>query len=71
MTDVELVHAYDVELDHTDASWVLARLDTRRPARMFGLVKQRNGHAARDWKAFEPLLGHQATALDRAGKTRL
>ena len=71
VTDVELVHAYDVELDDTGAGWVLARLDTRRPARMFGLVKQRHGHAARDWKAFEPLLGHRPSALDRTGKTRL
>lgn len=71
VSDVELVHAYDVELDDTGSGWVLARLDTRRPARLFGLVKQRNGHAARDWKAFEPLLGHQASALDRASKTRL
>lgn len=71
VSDVELVHAYDVELDDTGSGWVLARLDTRRPARLFGLVKQRNGHAARDWKAFEPLLGHQPSALDRASKTRL
>lgn len=71
VVDVKLVRAYDVEIDDTGAGWVLARLDTRRPARLFGLVKQRNGHAARDWKAFEPLLGHQATASARAGKTRL
>ena len=25
---------------------------------MFGLIKQSGGHAARDWKAFEPLIGH-------------
>lgn len=55
---VELVRAYDVELEDTDAGWVLARLDTRRPARLFGLVKSSGGHAARDWKAFEPLIGH-------------
>ncbi len=69
--DVELVRAYDIELDDSGVGWVLARLDTRRPARLFGLVKQRRGHAARDWKAFEPLLGHRASALDRASKTRL
>ena len=38
VTDVELVPAYDVELDDTGAGWVLARLDTRRPARMFALA---------------------------------
>ncbi|GFG99481.1 hypothetical protein MTIM_53600 [Mycobacterium timonense] len=33
---VELVRAYDVELEDIGVGWVLARLDTRRPAR-FGL----------------------------------
>jgi CBS domain-containing protein/sporulation protein YlmC with PRC-barrel domain len=54
----ELVRAYDVELDDTGAGWVVARLDTRRPPKLFGLIKQSGGHAARDWKAFEPLIGH-------------
>ncbi|MEV6096132.1 CBS domain-containing protein [Nocardia sp. NPDC051981] len=62
---VELVHAYDVELDRvgvpdgSGSGWVLARLDTRRPARLFGLIKSGGGHASRDWKAFEPLIGHE------------
>jgi sporulation protein YlmC with PRC-barrel domain len=34
----ELVHAYDIELEDTGAGWVLARLDTRRPPRLFGLI---------------------------------
>jgi CBS domain-containing protein len=55
---VDLVRAYDIELEDTGAGWVLARLDTRRPARLFGLIKGSGGHAARDWKAFEPLIGH-------------
>jgi flagellar motility protein MotE (MotC chaperone) len=55
---VELVRAYDVELEDTAAGWVVARLDTRRPPRLFGLIKHSGGHAARDWKAFEPLIGH-------------
>jgi CBS domain-containing protein len=54
---VELVRAYDAELEDTGSGWVLARLDTRRPARFFGLIKRSPGHAARDWKAFEPLIG--------------
>lgn len=58
---VELVRAYDVELEDTGAGWVLARLDTRRPPRLFGLIKGSGGHAARDWKAFEPLIGHAHT----------
>lgn len=71
VSDVQLVHAYDVELDRTPDGWVLARLDTRRPARWLGLVKQRHGHASRDWKVFEPLLGHASSAVDRGAKTRL
>jgi CBS domain-containing protein len=55
---VELVRAYDVELEDTGAGWMVTRLDTRRPPRLFGLIKGSGGHAARDWKAFEPLIGH-------------
>jgi len=58
----ELVHAYDVELVQTGEGWVVARLDTRRPARFFGLLKSSGGHAARDWKLFEPLIGHNRSA---------
>ncbi|MDT5245884.1 MAG: hypothetical protein QOD36_3260 [Mycobacterium sp.] len=54
----ELVRAYDVELEDTGEGWALARLDTRRPPRLFGLLKSSGGQAARDWKAFEPLIGH-------------
>jgi CBS domain-containing protein len=54
---MELVRAYDIELEDTSAGWVLTRLDTRRPPRLFGLIKRTGGHAARDWKAFEPLIG--------------
>ena len=61
----ELVHAYDIELEDTGTAWVLARLDTRRPARLFGLIKSSGGHASRDWKAFEPLIGHRQSILDR------
>ncbi len=55
---VELLRAYDLELEDTGAGWMLARVDTRRPPRLFGLIKHSGGHAARDWKAFEPLIGH-------------
>jgi len=55
---VELVRAYDVELEQTGEGWMVTRLDTRRPPRLFGLIKHSGGHASRDWKAFEPLIGH-------------
>lgn len=63
--NAELVHAYDIELEDTGQGWVLARLDTRRPPRLFGLIKSPGGHAARDWKAFEPLIGHDQSILVR------
>ena len=71
VSDVELVRAYDIELDLTADGWVLARLDTRQPARLMGLIKGRQGHPSRDWKVFEPLLGHSSSAADRTAKTRL
>ncbi|BAX93383.1 magnesium transporter MgtE N-terminal domain-containing protein [Mycobacterium shigaense] len=58
---VELVRAYDVELQDTGAGWVPARLDTRRPPLLFGMIRRSGGHAARDWKSFEPLIGHAHT----------
>lgn len=61
----ELVHAYDIELENPGHGWVLARLDTRRPARFFGLIKSHGGHASRDWKAFEPLIGHKHSMVVR------
>lgn len=66
VTAGELVRAYDVELEDSGEGWVLARLDTRRPPRLFGLLKTRGGQASRDWKAFEPLIGHgQSIAVRR------
>ncbi len=56
VANVELIRAYDVELEDTGAGWMLTRVDTRRP-RLFGLIKPSGGHAARDWKSFEPLIG--------------
>ncbi|GAS85963.1 magnesium transporter mgtE [Mycolicibacterium brisbanense] len=61
----DLVRAYDVELESTGEGWVLTRVDTRRPARFFGLIKGSGGHAARDWKAFEPLIGHDRSVAVR------
>ncbi|KAA8968180.1 CBS domain-containing protein [Mycobacterium sp.] len=62
----ELVRVYDIELEKRAGEWVLARLDSRRPPRLFALLKTPCGQAARDWKAFEPLTGHgQSLALRR------
>ena len=66
VADAELIRAWDVELQSTAEGWVLSRLDTRRPARLFGLIPCSTGHPSRDWKAFEPLIGHSASVLTRA-----
>ncbi|GAC1401469.1 MAG: CBS domain-containing protein [Mycobacterium sp.] len=68
---VELVRAYDVELEDSGAGWVLIRLDTRRPPRLFGLIKRSGGQAPRDWKAFEPLIGHDPSRAARRGSERM
>jgi CBS domain-containing protein len=68
---VELVRAYDAELEDTGGGWALVRLDTRRPPRFFGLIKGSGGHAARDWKAFEPLIGHAHTKAVRQLSKRM
>jgi CBS domain-containing protein len=52
----ELVRAYDVELAHCAEGLVLARLNTRRPRRLFGL-KAPGAAVVRDWGDFELLIG--------------
>ncbi|MGH3726928.1 MAG: magnesium transporter MgtE N-terminal domain-containing protein [Mycobacterium sp.] len=63
--NAELVYAYDIELVESAEGWILARLDTRRPARLFGLIRAGAGQAGRDWKAFEPMIGHGGSLLAR------
>jgi CBS domain-containing protein len=71
VADVELVRAWDIELRETSEGWVVYCLDTRRPARFFGLIRSRGGHPCQDWKAFEPLIGHTASVRARAGFRRV
>ena len=66
VADAELVRAWDIELRHTGEGWVLSCLDTRRPARLFGLIGTAAGHPCQDWKAFEPLIGHTPSVRARA-----
>lgn len=67
----ELVRAWDVELQQTGEGWVLSCLDTRRPARLFGLIRGAGGHPCKDWKSFEPLIGHTPSSVLRGGFGRL
>ncbi|MGC8464748.1 MAG: magnesium transporter MgtE N-terminal domain-containing protein [Acidimicrobiales bacterium] len=64
--DAELVWAWDVDLEETADGWVLCSLDTRRrPARLFASFRKQSVRNGKDWKAFEPLIGHSATELVR------
>jgi len=68
-----LVRAGDVQLARVDGSWVLAAVDARwRPGRLLGLLP-RGGqqHEARDWKEFEPLIGHTGSAVLRGPFARI
>lgn len=65
VAEAELVRAWDLELQHRDEGWVLSCLDTRRPARLFGLLRIGAGHPCQDWRLFEPLIGHTPTVSVR------
>lgn len=71
VADAELVRAWDVELRATDGGWIVSCLDTRRPARLFGLIRRTAGHPCQDWKAFEPLIGHSPSVRARASFGRV
>ena len=71
VADADLVRAWDVELHRTGEGWVLSCLDTRRPARLLGLLRQGGGHPCQDWKAFEPLVGHTPSVLARGSFGRV
>ena len=71
VAEAELVRAWDIELSDTPEGWVLACLDTRRPPRLFGLIRATAGHPCQDWKAFEPLIGHAESVRARAAFGRV
>ena len=68
-----LVRARDLRLSAAGEGWVLDAADTRwRPRRLPGLLGGRERrHQARDWREFEPLIGHTRTALLRGRLTRV
>lgn len=71
VAEAELVRAWDVELEPVEQGLQVVCLDTRRPARLLGLLRQGAGHPCRDWKAFEPLIGHRDSAIARRPLGRL
>ena len=68
-----LVRATDLRLSRCGQDWVLDAVDTRRPLlRLPGLSRHREGrHAARDWREFEPLIGHAGSAALRGPFARI
>jgi CBS domain-containing protein len=72
VAEARLVRAWDVELALRGTDWVVSCLDTHQPRRVLGIFgRKSSGHACRDWKAFEPLIGHTHSALSRgAGRLR-
>jgi CBS domain-containing protein len=68
-----LVRATDLRLSRRGQDWVLDAVDTRRPPlRLPGLSRRQEGrHAARDWREFEPLIGHAGSAALRGPFARI
>jgi CBS domain-containing protein len=68
-----LVRAADLRLSRPDGDWVLDAVDTRwRPRRLFGLLgRHEQPHQARDWREFEPLIGHARSAVLRGPFARI
>ncbi|MGW2651886.1 magnesium transporter MgtE N-terminal domain-containing protein [Streptomyces sp. NPDC001393] len=72
VAEARLVRASDVELAYRDGQWLLSCVDTRRPHRLLGIFRERPaGHACRDWKAFEPLIGHSRSVPARRPTARI
>ncbi|MDH6708154.1 CBS domain-containing protein [Kitasatospora sp. MAA19] len=71
VADVELVRAQDIELRERPDGWVVDRLGTQshRP-RLFGLGATAEPRW-RDWRSFEPLIGHSQSARVRRPFGRL
>ncbi|WP_280697748.1 CBS domain-containing protein [Kitasatospora sp. GP82] len=73
VAEARLVRASDVELARRGSRWLLSGLDTHRHHRFPGLFGGRpREHTCRDWKAFEPLIGHDRSLKARgpAGRIR-
>ncbi len=66
VAEARLVRPSDVELAWRAGQWLLSCVDIRRPHRLPALFGGRTtAHACRDWKAFEPLIGHGVSAVRR------
>lgn len=64
-----LVRAYDVVITHTPEGWLATGLDVHRRGWLPWV--NHHQHSVRDWKAFEALIGHEASTHVRSGFGRL
>jgi hypothetical protein len=72
VAEARLVRASDVELVRRDGQWLVSCVDTHRPHRLLGIFGDRSTeHGCRDWKAFEPLIGHGRSASARRPTARI
>ncbi len=72
VAEARLVKASDVELAYRNGQWLLSCVDAHRRRRLLGVFGDRSqGHPCRDWKAFEPLIGHRLSALVRRPTVRI
>jgi CBS domain-containing protein len=72
VADACLVRASDLELAPQAGQWLLSCVDARRHRRLARLLGRRSTpRVARDWKAFEPLIGHIPSALLRSPFARV
>jgi CBS domain-containing protein len=70
VTPARLVRAYDIELAASPDGWIVAGVDVHR-ASWLHLPGRHTHHDYRDWKQFEALIGHQASASVRTPLARL
>jgi hypothetical protein len=70
--NARLVRAFDLRLSRHDGDWVLDAADTRRRRRLTSLGgHQVQSHEDRDWREFEPLIGHAGSAALRGPFARI
>jgi CBS domain-containing protein len=67
---VAFVKAYDVQLSPVLDGWAATGLDVHR-RRWLGLGPRHAAHQPRDWKDFEPLIGHAESARVRSATGRI
>ncbi|MFS0718940.1 CBS domain-containing protein [Arthrobacter sp. 1P04PC] len=67
---VTFVKAYDVQLTRVPDGWAATGVDVHR-RRWLGLGPRHAVHPARDWREFEPLIGHTDSARVRRSTGRI